>query len=438
MKLSLFRYIYLLHNEKTGEKYVDYREYCGKYPILDKYKSDTILREVFRYNPKSGFTKEILCMIEDRSSIKSKIEEYAKQYNAKSLYGLTKVIEPDIYKKVICLNNMQIYENVKVAKFSRQVNSYKLYKELESSNGEPISFGLGEDNNLLIWMYHDEFIKNKELSNKSNRLKLIKEISDAKRISNPELFNSKPNIESPYIVLNEEGIIISNNKKSFQKEVICLNTLEVFESASKAAKSAGCILSAMSHALKGRNFGRCGADKNGNKLYWMIYKDYLKEIEKDKDFVAKIFEEIKNKPREQYGKKIICLNNKEIYNSIKAASRANGTNVSAALQGHYGPKSNGLDENGALKQWMYYDEYLKELETNGEVLLNPDVKIYRTKRIVRCVETGEIFTSIREATRATGVHYKTIIDCCNEGRSIKRKKNNNMKYATWEIIQEIK
>jgi hypothetical protein len=269
-----FKYLYLLTNEKTGERYIDYREYYGRNIQQDKFKSDHILRDVFKFHGKKNYKKQILCSISDNDSIDFKIDEYTKIHNAKSLYKLDKKIKPNIFnKKVICLNNMKLYANIKIVKLDRKIDDATLYKKLESFNGEAIACGLGEDNNLLIWMYYDEFLKNQDLSNKKNRLALIQEINNYNRVNNPTVFNRKPNLENPEIILNNEGYVISRYKKHLEKEVICLNTLEVFKTATNAALSCNCVVSGISHACRGRNLGRCGSDKDGNKLYWMLYKD---------------------------------------------------------------------------------------------------------------------------------------------------------------------
>ncbi len=58
------------------------------------------------------------------------------------------------------------------------------------------------------------------------------------------------------------------------KKVICLNTKEIFNSATIASKTLGVNHSKLCMCCRGER-NNCGMDSNGNKLKWMYYKDYL-------------------------------------------------------------------------------------------------------------------------------------------------------------------
>ena len=72
------------------------------------------------------------------------------------------------------------------------------------------------------------------------------------------------------------------------------------------------------------------------------------------------------------------------------------------------------DSNGNPLKWMYYDAYLAEL--NGKVYdytsNKRGPKTHRTKA-VRCVETGEEFSSIKEASEKYNIHSGSISSSCS-------------------------
>lgn len=58
------------------------------------------------------------------------------------------------------------------------------------------------------------------------------------------------------------------------KKVICLNTLEVFASATEASEKMGVNHSKLCMCCRGLRKS-CGKDRDGNRLKWMYYNDYL-------------------------------------------------------------------------------------------------------------------------------------------------------------------
>ena len=81
--------------------------------------------------------------------------------------------------------------------------------------------------------------------------------------------------------------------------------------------------------------------KQGTELGWCDYDPKIASLHKD-----------------SLCKCIICLNTKEIFNSILEASKKyNSTIISQCCQGK--KKSAGKLFNGTKLKWMYYDEYIK-------------------------------------------------------------------------------
>lgn len=97
-------------------------------------------------------------------------------------------------------------------------------------------------------------------------------------------------------------------------------------------------------------------------------------------------------------KKVVCLETKEIFESLEEAGRAK--NISSGSISCCCNKRK-LKQTGGY-HWKFYDEYVNMTEEEIEkVLYN------KWKRIV-CLETGEIFKSYHE----TGINKCTIQNCC--------------------------
>ena len=62
------------------------------------------------------------------------------------------------------------------------------------------------------------------------------------------------------------------------KKVVCLNTMDTYDSAIEASKKTGCNHSKICMCCRGERKS-CGKGKNGNKLHWMYYDDYKNVVE---------------------------------------------------------------------------------------------------------------------------------------------------------------
>lgn len=72
-----------------------------------------------------------------------------------------------------------------------------------------------------------------------------------------------------------------SRRRSCYKQVICLNTLEVFDSATTAANKYNTYIQGISKSCKNQCFS-AGKSENGEKLKWMFYKNYI-ELNKNKE-----------------------------------------------------------------------------------------------------------------------------------------------------------
>ena len=159
-----------------------------------------------------------------------------------------------------------------------------------------------------------------------------------------------------YKNLNKEEIedIIEKNKLSngTKDVIICLNTKEKFYSLKEACnfcnlKTTDSMINYLNNPYVCEYCGKHPITKE--KLQWAWKSDFEKMTD----------EQIKNIIDKDIDKKIICLNNKKVFNTLKEASdyyNVLRTGISACCRGVY--KSSGTDKEGNKLFWMYYKDYL--------------------------------------------------------------------------------
>ena len=194
----------------------------------------------------------------------------------------------------------------------------------------------------------------------------------------------------------------NNNISDFQrqnmsrlksKKVICIEKNLVFDSAVDAGKYFRVTSKAILHAIRHKQ--KCC------KCHWMNYQDFLDNgYEENQD---------------RRNRKIICIETQQIYLSITEAERINNV-----YKGGISRCCNKLTKTCQGKHWAFYDEYL---QTNGQIFVKPIKNI--GKRTL-CVETGEIFESMRQAGieyKVTSGTIKAACDNCNRTAGGKHWKN---------------
>ena len=144
---------------------------------------------------------------------------------------------------------------------------------------------------------------------------------------------------------------LSNIQKINKKQVVCLNNKKVFKSIREAAKyfnmKSAC---GISFCCKNKQV-HSGVDSSTEEcLQWQYYDDYLIKPKK----LLSNTEISKTRKR-----KIICLNNNKIFNSIKEAEKYYSVN-NIYLCCEHKKEYVGKDSKTREKlKWMYYDEYLE-------------------------------------------------------------------------------
>lgn len=132
-----------------------------------------------------------------------------------------------------------------------------------------------------------------------------------------------------------------------RKEVVCLETGEIFISISDAANSIGVDYSAITRCCNGLT----GTVKN---LHWLFYEDYINKSQIELNEILKK-QNLRNR-------KVVCINTGEIFQSIKDAHKRTGVNANTIGQCCSGRrKKAGFDKDGNPQIFVYYDDYLKNV-----------------------------------------------------------------------------
>lgn len=145
-------------------------------------------------------------------------------------------------RKIICLNTLDIFDNGAVA--AKWCNGCRMGINL-CVNGKRGSHGKHpETGEQLKWMYHDDY------------LKTTHEEINKKLHPKPTTYKDK--------LLNRTG-----------KEVICIQTMQVFKSGADGARWCGVSRNAITLCCKGKRKS-CGKHpQTGEPLQWMYYDEWL-------------------------------------------------------------------------------------------------------------------------------------------------------------------
>lgn len=242
------------------------------------------------------------------------------------------------HRSVVCVNTGEVFNTITEAyeKHFNNIKSDHCSKIVSCCKGNRKSYGT-LNCVRMIWMYLEDY----------NNMK-------------------KEEID----LVIEENIIYSKNFKNVHKEkptgkskkVVCLNTINTFDSVSDAERYYGLIVGKSKIpdcCNDSRNYcGKIIMGANTIKLAWSYYDDYLEMTEKD--IVDKI--EKANKKKISIQKKIICLTTNKIFDSISDANiyyniKSCG-NITRSCQENF--RTCGRLEDGTPLKWMYYDEYIKQ------------------------------------------------------------------------------
>jgi hypothetical protein len=231
--------------------------------------------------------------------------------------------------------------------------------------------------------------------------------------SSSEIIKYRNNLFEELKKTRGEQLNDNKNPKSYCKEVICLNNMKVYDSLKEIEETFGINVGIYLRKGKVAHFS-CGSDKDGIAYQWMYYDKYLEKIENGEE--VKFDPNLKIATASKKKKKVICLNTGEVFDSMSDASNAYSASVLNALYNNMiGPKTCGVDKNGVINQWMYYDKYLKKIKNGEEVKFDPNLKESnfhlneRNKKSGRkliCLNDMKTYDSIKKVEEELGIYIK--------------------------------
>ena len=206
--------------------------------------------------------------------------------------------------------------------------------------------------------------------------------------------------------------------KSNSKKVVLLNDGTVFDSIKDAADFFHVDASSITMCIRGKT--SYGGKFNGGPLVWCDYDEYMKNGWDD-EFA---FNRIK-RATNMYGyigindsskKKVVCLNNRMIFDSMADAARWCGSNSTINISDAARGKTDRAfrDSSGEWLAWALYDDFVNMTSEDIEErirIANIPIRQVRARPVI-CLTTGETFPSAQEASRQTGVCQSSITMCC--------------------------
>lgn len=184
-------------------------------------------------------------------------------------------------------------------------------------------------------------------------------------------------------------IWIENAKSKKCKEVYCIDTDKIYGSIVEASLDTGIGASIISGCCSGN------ASHAGN-LMWL----YLDDVSEEK--MNYMINQKKIRENKKFGKRIICLETKEVYRSPNDAQDKTGIN-----RNHIRECCKGDCITAGGYHWMYLFDYNEE---SALKILNKPKNI-NAKR-VKCLNTGIVYDSVRMAALDNNTNHTSISQCC--------------------------
>ena len=164
----------------------------------------------------------------------------------------------------------------------------------------------------------------------------------------------------------------------------------------------------------GYNMTTGGNQVMHNQKHTLVARNKMSKKVKEKWAQKSFVEKMKQRPvysgsEGARATKVICINDQKIFSSMIEAGEYYGIGLKKVSSNCVGKiKYTGLEITGRKLQFSYYEEgkeyVLKELNHQNE------------KKKVRCITTGEIFNSMKEAGMKTGAPAASIAHVCKGRR----------------------
>lgn len=198
----------------------------------------------------------------------------------------------------------------------------------------------------------------------------IKYVNYIRRVCNLD-DNEYKSINGYHFLWYDDYITMSDNEKILyleecykdkkSRKVICLETLEIFQTITDAANKYGNNNASLRSKIGSITRACKNIKYTAYSYHWMLYDEYLEKIKNGKNIDIYL----SNKK-----KAIVCVNTGEIFKQIKDGAKKyqiSSTVISMACNGKQ--KTAGKLTDGTKLQWMYYENFLKlPIEEQNKIL----------------------------------------------------------------------
>ena len=281
----------------------------------------------------------------------------------------TGVKRPDISRQVKCVETGEVFESIRAA---------AKWCNVPNSNIVILLKGKGRTAGGYHWIYTDE--------DEEAQLERIRQMPEGNKATE----ETREKIRQSHL---GQGWKPSTYEKCCRK-IRCVETGEIFDSIKTAAEHYGLKRPNISAVLAGKN-------KTSGGFHWE-YVDGQPPQSRSEEFRKKI------------GKPVRCVETGVVYESLTKAAEVFGVSYSAIANA-----VNGLCETSCGFHW----EFAKENPPTKQIKKPPKT----TAKSIRCVETQEVFKSLREAAEFFGIHSSGIGHALN-GR------NKTAGGCHWEFV----
>lgn len=209
------------------------------------------------------------------------------------------------------------------------------------------------------------------------------------------------------------------------KKIYCLEEDKIYNSADE--------FSILKEVHSRSVYSRCNHSEKinsikGMHIIWLNEYESMTSEEKEN-----WIEKCKIKPK----KCVVCLNTKEIFNSIVEANNKynNAKTIGGNCRGKN--KSSGILNNEKLV-WRFYEDYLKmSQEEIDECIAEANVTSISGGKRVICITTGKVFNSANSGGRYYGLKtYSDVSYACNGKKNSCGKLEDGTK-LTWKYIEDL-